>query len=318
MSPLAVVTGAAGFLGSRFAAALRDREWEVRGVDLAGGPEIVPGDITDPTPWPSLFTGVDLVVHAAAIVAETAGETLTWQVNVAGTRTVLEAAELAGVGRVLHLSSKVVHGTDFQPPADETTPIRMTGNPYTDTKVAAEHQALRIAARGRLPVTIVRPGDVYGPGSQQWTVRALRDLRSPLVALPAGGRGILTPTYVDDLIEGSLTAATHPDGAGEVFHINGGVGVQARTFFRHYTEALGTSLRTAPTPLTRAGATVIARVSAALGNASPVRPETVEYLTHPGTYSVEKARDVLGWEPSVDLDEGMRRTLAWAGRTGLL
>lgn len=315
---VAVVTGIQGFIGSRLADALRGRGWEVRGVDLAPGRDTTVGDITHRGAWESALDGADLVVHTAAVVEEAGDRTLFERVNVVGTRHVLEAAADAGVDRAVHLSSIVVFGDDFPDGVDETAPVRMTGAPYTDTKVAAEHQALAVAATGRLSVTVVRPGDVYGPGSRPWTIRPLEMMRAPVVPLPDGGRGILSPIHVDDLVGGVLAAATHPDAGGEIVTITGGVGVTVRDFFARYAEVTGTRFVSVPSGPLRAGMTAVRAGLGRMGIEVPLAPESVEYLTHPGTYSIAKAGRLLGWRPSIDLDEGMRRTLAWARETGLV
>lgn len=316
--PTAVVTGNHGFIGGRAATALREDGWEVRGIDLVGGPDTTPGDIRSRGAWESALDGADLVVHAAAVVEESGDRALFERVNVTGTRNVLEAAADAGVARAVHLSSIVVFGDRFPDGVDETAPVRMTGNPYTDTKVAAEHQALAVAAARDIEVAIVRPGDVYGPGSRPWTVRPLELLQAPVFPLPAYGRGILSPIYVDDLVAAILVMATHPDAAGEIVTFTGGRGVTTREFFSYYAAETGTRLVPVPTAPVRLGTAAVSRILAAAGTEPPVAPETIEYLTHPGTYAIRKAARLFGWEPSVDLDEGMRRTIAWARAGGLL
>jgi 2-alkyl-3-oxoalkanoate reductase len=318
MAGIAVVTGAAGFMGRAFSAALRERRWEVRGVDVRPGPNVTTGDVSRPGAWTNVLEGADLVVHAAAMVIESGDTATFWRVNVEGTRTVLEEAARAGVGRVLHLSSKVVHGREFLDGVDEAGPVRMTGNPYTDTKVSSEHQALMAAASGRVPVTIIRPGDVYGPHSGPWTIRPVQAMRQGIFVLFQGGRGIISPTYVDDVVDGGLAAALHPDGAGEIFHITGGVGVEASEFFGHYAGMLDRPLRSIPGPAASVLAGPVDVISRTLGRRSPFSPRTLEYLTHPGTYSIAKAQQMLGWEPKVSLEEGMARTRTWLIETGLV
>jgi 2-alkyl-3-oxoalkanoate reductase len=314
----AVITGAAGFMGRAFRAALAARGYDVRGVDVRPGPGVTVGDISRPGPWTEVLAGADLVIHTAAIVAESGDAAAFWRVNVEGTRTVLTESARADVGRVLHLSSKVVHGRHFRDGVDETGPVRMTGNPYTDTKVAAEHQALLAAAAGEVAVTIVRPGDVYGPHSQPWTVRPVELMRRGLFALFNGGRGILSPTYIDDLVEGGLAAATAEAAVGQVFHITGGEGVEAREFFGYYADMLGVRLRSLPAAAATVLTTPVDLVSRSLGRQPPISPRAVEYISHPGTYSIAKAEHVLGWSPKVALDEGMERTRVWLVDTGMV
>jgi 2-alkyl-3-oxoalkanoate reductase len=313
----AVVTGAAGFLGRAFTGALVERGWEVRGVDVRPGPRVTVADVTRAGAWTAVLDGADLVVHAAAMVSEAGDERTFWRVNVDGTRTVLEESAAAQVGRVLHLSSIAVHGSSFPDGVDEGGPVRMTGNPYTDTVVSAEHQALLHAASGTVPVTVVRPGDVYGPHSVAWTLRPVELMRRNLFFLFDGGRGVLSPIYVDDLVEGALAAATADAGVGQVFHLTGGAGVSARDFFGWYAAMLGVGLRALPVP-TSLLAGPINVVSRTLGHQSPLSPRTREYVTHPGTYSIAKAERLLAWTPRVPLEEGMARTRLWLEETGLI
>lgn len=318
MSPTAVVTGAAGFLGAAFAEELRDRGWDVRGVDLQPGPGIVAGDVRRPDGWTELLDGADLLVHTAAIVNETGDRELFWAVNVEGTARVARAAADAGVARMLHLSSKVVYGDRFEGTPDETTPVRPTGNPYTDTKIGAEHAALIVAATTGLDLRIVRFGDVYGPRSTPWTIRPIELLRRRLLVLPDGGRGVLTPTYVTDAVTGGLAAADAPRRTGAVFNVTGGRGVRAATFFAPYAEALGLPLRTAPTSVVRGLAAAVAGAHRALGRPPPVSPAATEYTTHPGTYDISRIVGATGWRPQVDLATGMAGTLRWARAEGLV
>jgi nucleoside-diphosphate-sugar epimerase len=247
-----------------------------------------------------------------------------WRVNVGGTTAVLAAAEAArgssgSATAVLHLSSIVVHGPTFPDGVDETGPVRMSGNPYTDTKVASEHQSLLAAARG-VPVAVVRPGDVYGPGSSPWTMRPVATIRSGAFRLLDGGRGILSPVYVDDLVDGALSLLD-PDVAvprlrsaaiGHVFHVTGGAGVPAADFFGHYARMLGVRLKSVPSRLVLTLAPLLERLPL------PFSPRIVEYLSHPGTYSIEKIRRTTGWSPRIPLGEGMDRTERWLRERGLL
>lgn len=317
----AVVTGSSGFLGSRFARALRQRGADVEGVDAEPPPPgadwpTLRADLARPGPWQGLMRGADLVVHAAARVGEAGTRGQFWAQNAEATRLVVEAS--ADAGRLLHLSSIVVHGRRFPSPCPEEHPAQPTGNPYTDTKIAAEHAVLLAHAAGRVRATVVRPGDVYGPGSRQWTVRAVEMLRAGRFALVDGDRGVLSPVYADDVVAGGLAAAEHAAALGQTFHITGGVGVPPRVFFGHYARMLGVRLRSVPPGAARAAAPVVAGAFRLARREPPLSARTLEYVTHPGTYSVEKAARLLGWRPTVTLEEGMARTEAWLRAEGLV
>ena len=278
----AVVTGASGFLGSAFARALVAQGADVLGLDLVPGDgewETRAADLARPGDWEGALKGADLVVHTAARV----GEVGTWAQfraqNAEATRRVVAAS--ADAGRLLHLSSIVVHGTRFPDPCPEAHPPRPTGNPYTDTKIAAEHAVLAAAAAGRVRATVIRPGDVYGPGSRQWTVRAIEMLKAGRFALVDGDRGVLSPVFADDVVSGGLAAATDAAGLGEVFHVTGGAGVSPRTFFGHYARMLGVCLRSVPPAVARAVAPLVGAASRAAGRPPVLSGRTLEYVTHP-------------------------------------
>lgn len=313
----AVVTGGAGFIGRAFMRRLKADGWDVTGVDVRPAPSVVSGDVTRPGEWTGLLDGADLVVHTAALLGDTGDERAHWDVNVGGTRAVMAACHAAGVGRVLHLSSAVVAGHDFPAGVDETWPVHMTGHPYTDTKVASEHTALIWAARG-LPLTVIRPVHVYGPHSAQWTVRIVQLIARNLFVLVDGGEGIMSPTYIDDLVEGGLVAATDPAGAGEVLHITGGQAVTAATFFGHYAEMLGKSLPSLPRAAADAITAGAERLMRPLGLQPPFSNRAREFITQPGTYSIAKAETLLGWRPQVALEEGMAATELWLRDVGLV
>ena len=316
----AIVTGSSGFLGGAFGRALAERGAEVVGLDVVPDPAApwptAVCDLAAPGDWRRELDGADVVIHAAARVGEAGTPAAFRRQNVTATQNVVDAC--GEVGRLLHLSSVVVHGLDFPDPCPETHGVRPTGNPYTDTKIAAEHAVLTAAASGRVRATVIRPGDVYGPGSRQWTVRAVEMLRAGTFALVDGDRGVLSPTFVDDVVAGGLAAAEHPDGLGEVFHVTGGEGVSPRVFFGYYAQMAGVNLRSVPPGVARVAAPLVAAASRAVGKTPPLSGRTLEYVTHPGTYSIDKAARVLGWRPAVGLAEGMRRTEAWLRETGQL
>jgi nucleoside-diphosphate-sugar epimerase len=315
------LTGALGFIGRALADRYRAEGAEVLGMDVSADPElaVVAGDVTEPGEWQEQARGCDLVIHLAAILGFGGHHDEFWRVNVLGTRHALDAAVRGGASRFVHTSSIVVFGLDFPDGVDEGHPVRTTGRPYTDTKIAAEQLVLQAHAAGEMECTVVRPGDVYGPRSRPWVVLPLEAIRRRQLVLPAGGRGIFSPAYVDNLVDGYLRAAADPAGVGQVFTISDGVGIETREFFRHHYDWLGMSgPPTVPTPVALGLATVGDAFYRLRGQPSEANPGAVRYLARKGTYSIEKARSVLGYEPQVGLEEGLERSRAWAESAGLL
>jgi nucleoside-diphosphate-sugar epimerase len=315
------LTGALGFIGRVLADRYAAEGAEVRGVDIHADPArgVVAGDVSEPGEWQAHAAGCDLFVHLAAIVGFGHGYDDFWRVNVVGTRNALDAAARAGVDRFVHTSSIVVFGNAFTGQVDERDPVRTTGVPYTDTKVAAEQVVRQAHAAGEAECTLVRPGDVYGPASRPWVILPLEAIRRRSVVLPAMGRGLVSPVYVDDLVDGYVRAGREPAAAGQVITLTGPDSVETRAFFRHHFDWLGMRGPTGvPTPVAVGLATVADRLYRLAGQANEATPAAVRYMTRRGTISIERARELLGYEPAVSLDEGMRRTREWAEAEGLL
>jgi nucleoside-diphosphate-sugar epimerase len=299
----------------------REAGAEVAGVDVRAdsGLGVVAADITARGSWEDAARGADVVIHTAARLGMHLDQEAFWRVNVLGTRNALHAAVGAGASRFVHFSSIVAFGFDVPREVDETHPVRPNGVPYVDTKVASEQVVLQSHAARELDCTIVRPGDVYGPGSHFWTVTPVRELAARRLVLPAMGRGHMSPVYVDDLVDGVMHAARLDRAAGGVFTLSGGHDVETREFFGHYARMLGRKrVPVAPTPVVVAIAAAMERAARIRGSTAEVTPGAVRYLARTGTYSIERARSVLGYNPAVGLADGMGRSERWLRDEGLL
>ncbi len=307
------VTGALGFIGRALADRYAAEGAEVRGVDVRADPDrgVVAGDVAAAGDWQRHAEGCDLVIHTAAVVSMRDDPEPIWRVNVLGTRHALDAAQ--GAARFLHLSSVTVFSFDFPDGVTEQHPIRANGVPYVDTKVASEQVVLQAHAAGEVECTIVRPADVYGPGSRPWTILPVEEMARGRMVLPAMGRGVLNPVYIDNLVDGIALAAGSAEAAGQVFTVGDGVGVTTREFFGHYAGLLGKKVRVAPTAVVKPLAALAMRLP---GDPGELNPAAIDYIARGGTYSIEKARRVLGYEPKVSFEEGMRRTLDWLRAEG--
>jgi nucleoside-diphosphate-sugar epimerase len=315
------ISGALGFIGSVLADRYRAEGAEVRGVDVRADPAlgVVAGDISEPGPWQQHAAGCDLVVNTAAYVGFGGELDDVWRVNVLGTRRMIDAAAEGGAERFVQFSSVTTFGFDFPDGVEETWPVRLTGNPYPDSKIASEQVTLQAHLAGDVVATIVRPGDVYGPRSRGWTVLPVQMLKSGQMVLPAGGHGRIGPVYVDNLVDGVTLAAASEKARGEIFTIADGFAVEMGEFFGNYSRMLGKGrVRTLPTPLARTVAMAGGRIAKLAGQDTELSAASVDYLAKTcGLYSIEKARRVLGYEPKVGLEEGMRRTEEWLRAEGL-
>lgn len=309
------ITGASGFIGRALARYCRERGAAVCGIDFKADPDwgVIAGDLTQPSSWSEQLQGVDLVIHTAAIVSNTATMDLAWGVNVKGTADLLNACIDAGVKRFLQLSSVAAYGFDATQNVTEDQPLRPMGNTYVDTKIASEHAVLACHASGHMDCTIVRPGDVYGPGSRPWVVLPLEMMQTGKFLLPANGQGLFSPVYIDDLVEGTILAATRVAGRGQIFNVSGGVEPTCLEFFSYHARMSGSGApRSMGTGSARLLAQTIGAVTRLFGGSSELGSGMVDMLSRRAGYSIEKAERLLGYRPVVDLDEGMRRTEEWA------
>jgi nucleoside-diphosphate-sugar epimerase len=316
------ITGASGFIGRGLAERWREQGADVVGVDQVPDPSagVLAGDVSRPGPWQRAAEGCDVLVHTAALVGMPTDVSAFWDVNVRGTRLALEAARDAGASRFIHLSSVVTFGFDFPDGVDERWPVKTVGVAYVDTKVASEQVVLQGHAAGEVTATVIRPGDVYGPGSRPWTLLPLELLKRRQFALPARGRGIHSPIFIHDLVDGIIAAADSDAATGQVITLSGGVGVETREFFDHYARMLGrTRVPVVPTAVALAGAWARDRVARARGTPNELTPDGVRYLAlRRGTYGIAKARELLEWTPATGLGEGMERTEAWLRQQALI
>lgn len=317
--PRVLVTGAEGFIGREVVARLRELGSDVWGVDMrpSPDPQIVLGSTLEPKDWSHALEGAHAVVHTAAIVSNAARHDQAWEVNVLGTRRLVDEMVSAGVPRLLHLSSIMAFGFDYPDGVDETYPSRVTGFSYPDTRVNSEAVVLTAHAAGEVDATIVRPGDVIGPRSI-WVREPIWMSRRGQMVLPARGAGAFTPTYIDNLVDGILLALTTPAASGQVFTLTDGYVVPCRDYFGRLAEMAGGTMRTLPTPLALAVSQGAGSVLRGLGRDSELTAATMHMLCRPGGYSIDKARRVLGYSPRVGYEQAMELIRDWASAEGLI
>ncbi len=322
------LTGASGYTGGKLLEALRARGDEVailvRPASItpalrASGARLVEGDLADVAALGRLVESTDALLHVAAVY-RTAGHSDAYyrDVNVGGTERLLEAAARVGLRRFVHTSTVGVHGDVQQPPADETAAIA-PGDVYQATKAQAEALALAFGRRRGLPVTVVRPGAIYGPGETR-LLKLFKSIARGRYAIVGSGHAFYHPVYVDDLVQGFLLALEHEAAPGEAFIVAGAEyvsqNVLAALVARH-TGGRVLPWRIPARPLQWAGDLVEA-VCVPLGIEPPLHRRRVDFWTKNRAFSIDKARRVLGYAPRVSLDEGVARTAAWYRQAGWL
>lgn len=310
-----LVTGASGMLGRGTALALSARGDEVTvlqrrpsGLDVR---EVL-GDVADQDVVRRAAAGQDVVVHLAAKVDVVGRWSDYERVNVLGTRAVVDACRSASTGRLVHVSSpSVAHAG--QPlvgagagPAD---PARSRGN-YGRSKAMAERLALA-ADEADLAVLVIRPHLVWGPGDTQLVARIVARAATGRLPVLGTGAALIDTTYVDNAVD-ALVAAVDCPGHGEALVVSNGEPRPVAEILTRLCQAAsvrGPSRRHVPARISWLTGAALDRVWAATGreDTPPLTRFLAEQLTTAHWFDQRHTREVLGWTPSVDLDEGFRR-----------
>lgn len=319
-----LVTGANGFVGSMLCRKLAERGDTVRGLvrassdlSLLNGVSVqrVIGSLDNPDSLDAATRGVQIVYHAAAAVSDWGTLEAFRRVNVEGTRNLLEAAARNSAARVVYVSSVAVHSFLNAQNMDEQSPQLPTPFPYCQTKREAEALALEYHRQGRVQVTIIRPGDVYGPGDRVALLRMAPLLEKGLLPYVGGGRKLGAFAYVENLADGLILAGETEQAAGETYIITDGVKMTWREYFERLTAALGLPRpRLSVHPALAYAAAWLLETSYRLLRVRQRPPFTrylVAHLSSDFHFSIAKARRELGYEPRVGVDDAMRRTAAW-------
>lgn len=315
------ITGLGGFIGQRAAELARERGWAVRGIELSptrcdalqsAGYKVECGDILDAAALDRAFADCDAVLHTAAIVRENGRLADFRRINVDGATLAAERAAAAGAKTFVHLSSVMVYGFRFPAGIDEDGPKDGAGNPYCITKIEAEKALRELSARPGAPrLVVIRPGDVYGPGSEPWVARPLELLRRGIFALPGDGQGVINHVYIDNLIDAIFLAIERAP-AGATFNVTDGAATTWLEFYTRLAALAGLPApRRLPAAAMKAGIWALAALQRLFGREPDALPSGVDYVSRRGVYSVERARSTLGYAPRIALDEGLERSARW-------
>jgi nucleoside-diphosphate-sugar epimerase len=323
-----LVTGASGFTGTALCRRLSREGAEVTAFVRATsrtdelrsmGVNVRTVDITSTECVLKEFKPFSVVYHiAAAFRTEEDSLSAFRRVNVDATRNLLGAAAARGVGRFVHCSTVGVQGEILDPPASEEYRFA-PGDEYQQSKLEGELLAREFFGRHGLPGVVVRPVGIYGPGDTRF-LKLFRPISRRRFVMIGNGRALYHLTYIDDLVDGFLLAAGHPAAAGEVFTIGGPRYTTLNELVQLIARAVG-----APPPALRipyapvhAAAAVCQALCRIVGMAPPLYPRRVEFFAKSRAFSIDKARRLLGYEPKVDLEEGLGRTARWYRENGMI
>jgi dihydroflavonol-4-reductase len=322
-----LVTGASGFTGSHLARRLVETGQGVRVLVRAGSSldrlsgldvEPVEGDLGDPPSLAKAVAGCERVFHIAAVYREAKlSDSYYRKINVEGTRLLAEAALAEGGIPFLYCSTCGVHG-EVAAPADETAPYN-PGDIYQQTKVEAERVVFGLHRERGLPVVVLRPVGIYGPGDRRF-LKLFRGVARRKFPLIGSGDVFYHLTHVEDVARGFIRAAEVPEAVGEAFILAGARYTTVRELLDLIAEKAGVeppAFHWPKTPVYLAAA-LCEDICRPLGIEPPLYRRRLDFFLKDRAFTIEKARRILGWEPRVELSEGIAQTLAWYRESGWL
>jgi len=327
-----LVTGGFGFVGSAIVTAMLRAGHRVRVLDLPDHPkreaferawralgdvEIAGADIGRADQVEQAVKGCRMVVHSAALLNSIASYSQFHRVNVLGTENVCRACLNEGVERLVVISTSDVFGIpELGETITEDTPLRPWKEPYADTKIQAVKAARYYRDSRQLPVTIIYPGWVYGPGDRQFFPAILNMLKDRHVfTWERRNPYEINLIYIDDLVDAVTRCLTsHKQRNGEYLILEPRTFTTPARLFGLMAEHFNLPIRIHHVPY--ALMMVIAACSQWLARRRIVRKHLlsttdVKAFGNEFHFSVDRARRELGWEPKMTVDQGLRKAFDW-------
>ena len=307
---IVLVTGAGGFIGSRLCERMVEEGASVRAFvrytsraeigllkllpsEILGNVEIIRGDLRDLNAVEQAAKGVDTIFHLGALISipySYVHPVETVQTNVIGTMNILEACRKTGA-KLVHTSTSEVYGTALRVPIDEDHPLQGQ-SPYSASKIGADKLVESYYRSFDIPAVSIRPFNTYGPGQSNRAVipTIITQALSGYVVRLGNLDAIRDFTYLDDTVDGFLLAGMADLWNGETFNLGTGEEITIAAVAELIFRIMGKQPKIQVEP-------------------ARLRPEKSEVMRL--ISDNRKAKEVLGWQPKVGMEEGLRRTIDW-------
>ncbi len=326
----ALITGINGFIGSNLARRLLQEGYNVKGLirktsDLKFLKDLDIdyhyGDITDYNSLVKALKGCDRVFHVAALASDWGEYDRFYNINVNGTINVAKASIENNVDRMVYVSTVAMYGFG-RTNVKESDSKPITGFAYNDTKKIAEDKVFELADKANFNITAVKPGNVYGSNDHTFIEKYLDAMVSGKIAYVDKGSRKTCPVYIDNLIEGIMLTNTNDKAIGETFIITDGLDITWREFTDKFADELGIKRPTQSFPfwLAYSLGTILENSYKLVKSSKP--PLITKYRVSNGgldyTFSIDKAKNILGYRPTVDFETAVKETVQWYKNRSLI
>lgn len=324
-----LVTGGTGFTGSHLVRRLLDNGHEVGVLDnqpglfydeiQARGARIELGSITDKHLVDNMVQGCQVIHHLAAAFRQlNVPDQYYWDVNVEGTRNLLDAACRFGVRRFVYCSTQGVHGHVQHPPGNEQSPITPEDY-YQFTKYEGE-KVLQEYVKIGLDAVTIRPTAIYGPGDPGRFLILFRMVKRGTFLMFGDGNTFYHPVYIDNLVDAFELAAVKEGIRGETYIIADEHYYSLNALVQHVAAAIGVSARIRYLPFFPlwSAAWACELLCKPLRLTPPIFRRRVDWFRQSRAFSIAKATKELGYQPRIGLKEGLAATAQWYRQHGYL
>ena len=325
-----LVTGGTGFTGKALCARLISEGHEVTALDYKEGiktqelrdmgANVIIGSVTDREAVQKAIQGVEFVHHLAAAFRELdVPESHYEDVNVGGTRVLLEESVKQNVKKFVYCSTCGVHGNVDNPPANEEAPIQ-PADYYQKTKYDAEPLVNEYQEKGLLQTTILRPAAIYGPGDPERFLMIFRRVNKGFFPIFGSGKTFYHPLYVENLVDAFMLCMDGDKGNGGTYLIADEEYLSIEKLINMTATALNKEVKTPHfpiIPLIIAGH-FFEKLYAPFGKTPPIFPRRVDWFRQNRAFDISAAKKDLGYQPRVGLEEGLRLTGEWYLKEGYI
>ena len=322
-----LVTGGTGFTGSHLVKRLLDRGHEVIALDYqkgifydelkTRGAVIELGGVTNSDVVEKAVKGCEVVYHLAAAFRQlNVPDRYYWDVNVVGTRTLLDAAARYKVRKFVYCSTQGVHGDIKNPPGNEQSPIAPEDY-YQYTKYEGEKVVQEYLQKGLDAVTL-RPTAIYGPGDPGRFLILFRLVRRGRFLMFGDGKTFYHPVYIDNLVDAFELAAEKEGIRGETYIIADDHYYMIEQLVHYVAGAMDMAVNVIHLPFRPLWLAAFACEMACkpLRITPPLFRRRVDWFRQVRAFSIAKARKELGYQPTVGIKEGLARTAEWYHANG--
>lgn len=323
-----LVTGGTGFTGSKLIKKLLEKGHYVRALarktskidDLKKiNVEIVYGDIRNKEEVENAVKGCDAVIHlAAAWQNYRVPNSYYYDVNVNGTKNLLDASVKFDVKKFVHCSTGGVLGHISKPPANENSPYN-PGDVYQESKMEGEKLALRYFKEKKMNVSVIRPAPIYGIGDKR-ILKLFKQVKKGRFFMLGKGDICYHLVNVDDLVNGFILILEKQESIGQIYIIGGNECLQLNELIRLIAKVLDVDVKIIHLPFWPVYfiSFLCEIICKPLGINPPIFRRRVDWFRKNRSFDISKAKKELRYEPKMGLEEGLRVTAEWYKENGYI